>query len=362
MKPVFHEYCKSFIRYIRRKTLSTRTTPLSPLQSVGPLELKMGYPAIYYTASIYYPVLAAIGIPVNLVAIVILSLGNCGLSKCISRYLVGMAAADLLGVIIAVVLSEINNIYVYARSLLITPICAVTLVLRLATMDYSVWLTVAFTFDRCIAICSQTLRERYCSERTATIVILIVGLGCCAKYVPFYFAVEPYCIIDNIPWRCIFGMDYFTLPAWKAYQLFNTITAPLLPIGLILLFNALTVSHIIAANRVRRGLRNSREKKNDPEAENRRKSIMLLFALSANFILLWIPYIVYTMNWQVQNYSYADRYLNTSKYILQQSGIMLQYLCTCTNTCIYTLSQRKFREELKGEVKRLVTLYGRLCS
>ncbi|XP_072094810.1 probable G-protein coupled receptor 139 isoform X2 [Mobula birostris] len=299
---------------------------------------------------------------VNLVAIVILSLGNCGLSKCISRYLVGMAAADLMSVIFAVVLCEINNIYIYALPLLVTPICAVTLTLNVATMDCPVWLTVTFTFDRCLAICSQKLRERYCTERTATIMIVIVGLGSCAKDVPLYFAVEPLFITDNIPWRCIFGKDYFILPAWKAYQLFSILTTPLLPIGLILLFNALTVSHIIAANRVRRALRNSREKKNDPEVENRRKSIILLFALSANFIFLWIPYIVYGMIWQVQNYSYTDRYLNTPPYIVQQFGIMLQYLCTCTNTCIYTLSQRKFREELKRGVKRLVKLCDRLCS
>ncbi|XP_072094347.1 probable G-protein coupled receptor 139 [Mobula birostris] len=298
---------------------------------------------------------------VNLVAILILCLGNCGLSKCICRYLVGMAAADLLGVIIAVIISEINNIYGYAFPLLITPVCAVTHVLRITTMDCSVWLTVAFTFDRCIAICSQELRERYCTERTATIVIVIVVLGSCAKCVPFYFAVEPYLIIDNVPWRCILKAEYIYLPIWKAFQLFHIITAPSLAIGLILLFNALTVSHIIAANRVRRGLRNSSEKKNDPELENRKKSIILLFALSANFILLWIPYIAYTMNWQVQNYFYTDRYLNTPTYILQQFGFMLQFLCTCTNTCIYTLSQRKFREELKGGVKYLVTLNRRLC-
>ncbi|XP_072094915.1 probable G-protein coupled receptor 139 [Mobula birostris] len=299
---------------------------------------------------------------VNLVAIAILSLGNCGLSKCVSRYLVGMAAADLMGVIIAVVLDQINNIYTYALPLLITPVCSVTLVLSVATMDCSVWLTVAFTFDRCIAICSQKLRERYCTERTATIAIVVVCLGSCAKRSPLYFAVEPFLIIDNVPWRYILNTDYLTLPLWKAYQLFNAITTPLLPIGLILVFNALTVSHIIAANRVRRGLRNSREKKNDPEVENRRKSIMLLFALSANFILSWIPFIVYIMNWQVQNYSYTDRHLNTPTYILQQFGFMLQFLCTCTNTCIYTLSQRKFREQLKAGIKHLLTLNGRLCT
>ncbi|XP_059810807.1 probable G-protein coupled receptor 139 [Hypanus sabinus] len=295
-------------------------------------------------------------------AIVILSRGKCGLSKCISRYLVGMAAADLMCTVVAVVIDQINNIYVYAAPLLITPICAVVFVLRLAAMDCSVWLTVAFTFDRCIAICSQKLRERYCSERTATVVIAIVGLGSCARRVPFYFTVDPYLIIDNVPWRCMIKADYMTLPAWKAYQLFNSISTTLLPIGLILLFNTLTVSHIVASNRVRRGLRSGSRDKKDPEVENRRKSVILLFALSANFIVLWIPLIVYTTNWQAQNYFYTDRYLSTPTYILQQCAFMLQFLCTCTNTCIYTLSQRKFREQLKNGIKDLATLNGRLCK
>ncbi|XP_062890828.1 uncharacterized protein LOC134338714 [Mobula hypostoma] len=294
----------------------------------------------------------------NLMAIAILTRRKCGLTKCITIYLVGMATADLLGVIIAVVLEQINNIYVYARFLLITPICAVTHVLRLAIMDCSVWLTVAFTFDRCIAICSQRLRERYCTERTANVVIVIVCVGSCARYAPCYNSVEPYIIVDNVPWRCIGSAEYFTSAVWKAYQMFNTITTPLLPIGLIVLFNAITIRHIIMANRIRRELRQSSDNRKDPEVENRRYSMILLFALSGNFILLWIPFVVYTMNWKIQNYYYTDRYFSNRTYIMQQFGFMLQFLCTCTNTCIYTMSQRKFREELKKGVRYLVTING----
>ncbi|XP_062891271.1 probable G-protein coupled receptor 139 [Mobula hypostoma] len=299
--------------------------------------------------------------PVNLMAIVILCREKCGLCKCITRYLVAMASADLLGVIIGVILERINHIYVFARFLFISPICATSLVFRLAAMDCSVWLTVAFTFDRCIAICSQKLRERFCAERTATTVVVIVGVGSCLRCSPFYFSVDHSAMTNNFPWRCIGRPDYFTSPVWKAYQMFNTITTPLLPIGLILLLNVLTISHIIAANRVRRGLRSSNDNKKDSEVENRRKSMILLFALSANFILLWIPFIVSTMFWQTHNYRYTDRYLNSPSFIVQEFGFMLQFLCTCTNTCIYTLSQRKFREEMKKGVKHLVTFNGRLC-
>ncbi|XP_062891272.1 probable G-protein coupled receptor 139 [Mobula hypostoma] len=300
-------------------------------------------------------------VSINLLAIVILCRGKCGLSKCITLYLVAMATADLMGVIFGVVLERINNIYVFASFLLSTPICATTLVFRLALMDCSVWLTVAFTFDRCIAICSQKLRKRFCTKRTAIIVVVIVGIGSCLRYVPFYFSVDHYEIIDNFPWRCIGRADYFTSPVWKAYQMFNCIITPLLPIAFIVLFNALTVTHIIAANRVRRGLRSSNDNEKDSEVENRRKSMILLFTLSANFILLWIPFIISTLMWQAENYFYTDRYANSTSFIVQEFGFMLQFLCTCTNTCIYTLSQRKFREEMTKGVKHLVTLTGQLC-
>ncbi|XP_059805654.1 probable G-protein coupled receptor 139 [Hypanus sabinus] len=273
-----------------------------------------------------------------------------------------MAAADLMVVIVAVILQTINNIYLFAHFLLITPICAVIDVLRAITMDCSVWFTVAFTSDRGIAICCQKLRERYCTERVATKVIATVGALSCVRCVPLYFAVEPYVIINNIPWRCVEAAKYYTASAWKIYEILESVTTPLLPICFVLLFNALTIKHILAANRVRRGLRKSLENQKDAEVESRRKSMILLFGLSANFILLWMPYIVHSVNWQTENYFYIDRSWSTPIYILQQLGSLFRYLSICTNTCIYGLTQRKFREELKSGAKYLFTLNGRICN
>ncbi|XP_069761005.1 probable G-protein coupled receptor 139 [Narcine bancroftii] len=299
---------------------------------------------------------------VNLIAICILCRGKCGLSKCVSRYLVGMAAADLMAVVIGVILDQVNNIYSYARSLMLTPVCATIVVLRHTAMDCSVWFTVAFTFDRCITICTRTLRERLCTKRIATVVMVIVVIGSCVRCAPFYFAIDPLVIIDNVPWRCITTHEYVTSSFWKTFQLFHVIITPVLPIGFIVLFNALTVSFIVAANNARRALRKKSENQNDPEVENRIKSMILLFSVSANFILLWIPIVVYYMNWQFPNYFYTDRYLNTPSFILQQFGYMLQFLCTCSNTCIYAFSVKRFREELKNGFKYLFTFNGQLSS
>ncbi|XP_048380814.1 uncharacterized protein LOC125449180 isoform X2 [Stegostoma tigrinum] len=61
--------------------------------------------------AIYYPVLAAVGVPANSVAIVILSRGRCGLSLCISYYLLAIAVTDFLVIITAVILNRIGGIY-----------------------------------------------------------------------------------------------------------------------------------------------------------------------------------------------------------------------------------------------------------
>ncbi|XP_067878794.1 probable G-protein coupled receptor 139 [Heterodontus francisci] len=306
---------------------------------------------------------AALGaIVVNLVAIVILSRGKCGLSKCITRYLVGMAAADLLVVIIDVILHRINSMYFPISFLFLTPVCIVNLVAYIVVVDCSVWFTVAFTFDRFVAICCQKLQAKYCTERRATLIIAIVCVFSCVRSVPFYYLMEPAFHIDNVPWHCVPTADYFTSPLWKAYEWIDSIITPLSPMLLILLFNALTIRHIIAANRVRRGLRSNSENQNDPEVKNRRKSMILLFSISANFILLWMTYVVHSVNWPVINYYYTDKYLSNPIYITQQVGFMLQLLSSCTNTCIYGLTQKKFREELKNGLKFLCTLNGKLCQ
>ncbi|XP_067887119.1 probable G-protein coupled receptor 139 [Heterodontus francisci] len=322
----------------------------------------MGYPVIYQIELIYYPILAAISIPVNLVAIVILSRGKCGLSKCITRYLVAMAAADLMVVIVHVILHRINLMHFPVSFLFITPVCAINVVASIGALDCSVWFTVTFTFDRFVAICCQKLQSKYCTEKTATVVIATVFVVSFLKSIPFYYSGEPVVIIDNVPWYCVPTADYLTSPLWRAYECIGSIITPLLPFLLILLFNALTVRHIIMANRVRSGLRNNSENQNDPEVKNRRKSMILLFAISANFILLWMTNVVHTLNWQVVNFYYTDKYYSNPIYITQQVGFMLKLLSSCTNTCIYGLTQRKFREELKNGVKYLFTLNGKLCQ
>ncbi|XP_067870076.1 probable G-protein coupled receptor 139 [Heterodontus francisci] len=309
--------------------------------------------------AIYYPILAAIGVPANLAVIVILSRGRCGLSRCITYYLVSMAVTDLLLIITAVILNRIAGIYFPGSFLSITPVCSLHISLIYASIDCSAWLMVAFTFDRFVIICCQKLKMKYCTTKTAAWIIGTVSTLICLTNTLFYFIYEPLYIINNIPWFCSVKSIFYTSPAWAAFDWIVVILNPCLPFILILLFNALTVRHILVASRARRKLRahSNGENQSDPEMEKRRKSIVLLFAISGSFILLYLLYfitILYVRIADVTFFSGSD--FSASTFILEEYGYMLQFLSSCINPFIYAGTQSKFREELKNGVKYPLSL------
>ncbi|XP_067870062.1 probable G-protein coupled receptor 139 [Heterodontus francisci] len=304
--------------------------------------------------AIYYPVLAAIGVPANLAVIVILSRGRCGLSRCITYYLVSMAVTDLLVIITAVIFNRISGIYFPYSFLSVTLICTLRTMLNYAAVDSSVWLTVTFTFDRFMAICCQKLKIKYCTEKTAGWVIGTVCALSCLKNTFLYFIYEPLYIINNMPYFCGIKLIFYTSPAWIAYDWIHHILTPCLPFILILLLNALTVIHILTASKGRRRLRAHSNGKahSDPEMEKRKKSIVLLFCVSGSFILLYFLDLIAFLYVRITSVTYfSGSNFNQSNFILEESAFMLQLLSSCINPFIYAGTQSKFRDELKNGMK-----------
>ncbi|XP_067881305.1 probable G-protein coupled receptor 139 [Heterodontus francisci] len=273
-----------------------------------------------------------------------------------------MAAADLLVIITADILYQISMYYFPASFMFITPVCRVILVLTSTATDCSVWFTVTFTFDRFVAICCRKLKTKYCTKKTAAVVLATTCILFCLKNVPFYFAYEPGEIINNVPWFCYRMSSYYTDPGWVAFNLFDKVLIPLFPFALILLLNALTVRHILVASQVRKGLRglSNGEDQSDPEMESRRKSVILVFTISGSFILLWLTYVIEFGYYSITGTDPED--YNGSEYILKQVGIMLVNLNCCTNTFIYGVTQSKFREQFMSAVKYPVTSITQLIN
>ncbi|XP_067864717.1 probable G-protein coupled receptor 139 [Heterodontus francisci] len=309
-------------------------------------------PAILQTKDLYYPLLAAFGVPANIMTIAILSRGNCGLSKCICVYMVAMATADLLVMIFNVVVYLIFNYHFPYSFLSYTAVCKFILYITFSNLDMSVWFTVSFTFDRFVSICCQEFKGKFCTRRTATAVIVTLSVLTYLKGVPMFFSYEAERIINNVHWGCQTTLDVYTLPAWSAYSWMQSVSVVLLPFTLMTLLNSLTVKRILLANRARRGLRgNVSESQNDPEMKNRRKSIILLFTISGSFIFLWLTAVGSFAATRLSNSVYYQGDYSNPPYIATETGYLLMYLSSCTNTCIYAATQRKFREELTNALK-----------
>ncbi|XP_059815432.1 probable G-protein coupled receptor 139 [Hypanus sabinus] len=296
------------------------------------------------TRRICYPVIAAIGVPVNLVAIVILSRGKCGLSKGITRYLVAMAVADLMVVVIEVAFYQIVETYrvYWLRPSL--PFCLVHYVLCYVSLDCSVWLTVAFTFDRFVAICWSKIQNKYCTPRIAGRIIGTICVSFCLKNVPYYFLHKERA---SLFWnQCDQKSALHTDPQFEWFYWLDRLLNPLFPFFLILFLNILTVRLILASSRVRRGLRGQRKSENqqDPEMRSRRQSIILLFTLSASFLLCWATT---TLVFIFLRSLYTDLETSIRLWMTQRAGTVIQLFSCCTNTFIYSVTQTKFREQLK---------------
>ncbi|XP_067874768.1 probable G-protein coupled receptor 139 [Heterodontus francisci] len=332
------------------KSLSEYIYDISPYYDLLTLEWQ-----IYYTLlllqCIYYPLLAVIGVPVNLLTIGILSRGKCGLSKCVTRYLVAMSAADLLVFILDLILRQIPIVYwtqfLFLQSI---PVCNIHAVLLYAATDCSVWFTVTFTFDRFVAICCQKLKSKYCSEKTSAVVVGTVTVLSCLKNIFWYLMVTGRYQLVNSPWFCGITDDVLESRVWTTIEFLHNILTPALPFLLILLLNALTVRHILVISRGRRRLRahSSGESRRDPKMESRRKSIILLLVISGNFILLWALLMVFSIGRRMQYLEYRSVHLPV---FMQELGFMLQLLSCCTNTAIYAVTQTLFREQLKNVLK-----------
>ncbi|XP_051899684.1 probable G-protein coupled receptor 139 [Pristis pectinata] len=286
----------------------------------------------------------------NILTAVILNQGRCGFSRGITRYMVAMAISDLFMIIFHVLLRGIYIHYSPNSFLSLSAVCPTFVYLRMASLDYSVWLTVSFTFDRFVSICCPKLRLRYCTDRTAAVVIVSLRALSCLKYVPFHFMYEPLFIQDNVNWGCRTKAAYFTSIWWVAFSWMGNSSLSLLPFALILFLNGLTVRNILAASRVRRRLKGQDGK--DSETENRSKSIVLLFTVSGTAILLWTTGAV-TFICTRTTINFVGNELTSPPAIANEVGVLLIRVSSCANTCIYAMTQSKFRQELKNGIKSI---------
>uniref|UniRef100_UPI00398E37D9 melatonin receptor type 1B-like n=1 Tax=Pristiophorus japonicus TaxID=55135 RepID=UPI00398E37D9 len=276
--------------------------------------------------------------------------------------MVTMAIADLMVCVFNVTISSILSYHFLDSFLMYTNVCRFTAFIQVSSVQLSVWSTVSFSFDRFITICCQKLKLKYCTDRTATVVLTIVGMLSFLINIPVYFRYEPYYIVGDIEWGCRTVTEYGSSPAWIAYKWILNLSVTLVPFPFLLLLNSLTARYILVASRARRALKNrsNGDSSSDPEMKNRRTSIILLFAVSGSFIVLWTPVVIINICFKLTEIIAWEG--SNSLYLAIRITLFLMYASTCTNTCVYALTQRKFREEIKTIVKYPLSFFIKLCK
>ncbi|XP_020387264.2 probable G-protein coupled receptor 139 [Rhincodon typus] len=295
--------------------------------------------------------------------VLILSQGKCGLSQGITHYMRAMATADLMVLIFSVIVNQIIRNHFPGSPLNYTPICRLNVFLQGLSLQLSIWFTIAFTFDRFVAICCHKFKARYCTVSTANVVISTASMLNIMINIPLPFRYEPAYVVNSVQWGCRTITSYHTSLAWAAHRWVTNISNAFLPIPLLLLLNSLTAQHILLASRARQGLKSSstsgaRKLGKDAELKSRRTSIVLLFTISGCFVVLLMPItLIHICVGVTQTVAFQG---SKSLYLAISATYLMMCTSSCTNTCIYALTQRRFREELKNLVKSPFSLLCKL--
>ncbi|XP_048382065.1 C-C chemokine receptor type 6-like [Stegostoma tigrinum] len=293
-----------------------------------------------------------VGGAANLVTIWIISRRKCGLSKCVTVYMLAMATTDLLVLINNVVLYYILSYHFPWSFLFHTALCRVIMYLTAVTTDLSVWCVICFTFDRFVLICCRKIQTKYCTRRTSIKLVITIAVVIVLKEIPVLFAYEPEQIINKVQWGCRSSEAFFSSSAGTGYVWFYSACVFWVPFSLIVLCNALIIKRIVLANRARNGLRSCKiGNESDSEMENRRKSIILLFSITVSFLLLCLPYAVALGVTKLASTIYVRGKFTDPELIAMESADILWYFSCLLNPCIYAATQSKFRAELKNMAK-----------
>ena len=303
------------------------------------------------------PLVLLVGIIGNIFSILVL------LSKSFRHTTTGVylpltAAADILflttGVLEILEVAELFNAREYN-----VWICRIYKVLHYTAGDISIWLLVAFTFDRFVAVCFPFSKQRVCKWKRAVIASATIAVLSLGKNLHELWTRGPE-YKDNGELRRICGSQ-------KQYHVFLDYVRPwivlillmIIPFILILVFNCSIVSGLVKAARNRReslaetlpaspspsGTTGNKRRKSD--SSNFRQTTLMCLSISFAFLICIAPSIVLLIGKPYWKYRGNLAYKNA-----KAISNFLALLNHCINFFLYCVTGQRFRDELKTMLTR----------
>ncbi|KAF7653693.1 hypothetical protein LDENG_00079610 [Lucifuga dentata] len=301
---------------------------------------------------VFYPTLAAVGIPSNTITFLIIWRRNCMLSRSSTFYLMAISVADNLVLFFIVVLELTLKYHQQEPFWSHEPWCSLRDIFNYGAHNASAWLVVVFTVERFVAIHTWKIKSKVCTPRCAAWTILAVFLLSHVFAIPHYWANVS--VNRNNQTRCIYkpGAPSQFIHALVGLQ---TLQAYILPFLIILTLNGLTLRLISRSNRVHITTDlTSRVNKIMPLLRSRkRKSVVLLVTVSMSFVLLSVTRAITQIILRTTHMYTMDRNdYNHQINIAADIGTMLSLSNAAANMYLYVCTQSRFHQECLACVRQ----------
>ncbi|XP_072255204.1 probable G-protein coupled receptor 139 [Pyxicephalus adspersus] len=294
----------------------------------------------------FYPLLAVIGIPSNVLTLLIFWKRDCGLSPSCRCYMVAMSIADTMVLIHIVILELILQNFTPEPFWSRAPWCMIRDVLSYGAYNSSVWLVVCFTFERFIAARTLWRKSKLNTKKCTLYVIGSVFTLSHLFSVPYFWANESKLVNETGRYICIYNTKrpklYVESLVW-----FQNILVYILPYIIIFTLNAFVLRKICHRSKVHCEDGSNFRKQ-------RMKSVVLLLTVSLSFVHLCTTRFVTQIIIKTMHYTIERKDYNQSINIAADIGTMLDLTNTAVNMYLYACTQSRFRKELLQMVKMVV--------
>lgn len=268
-------------------------------------------------------------------------------------YLVALSIADTLVLLVGLLPIWIDALTgCYVRELTDWT-CKLTSVVGLTVSDYSVWLIVALTADRYVAVCHPLRALRLCHAAKAFRLIVGLFVLLLAFNVHSLWTTEIHTFNHTNRCEPATGYEPFALGVWPWL---DACVYCFLPFSVILVLNALIVRAVVRAGARRHALGHSRPSPYDEHRRsessassgvesNARLTIMLLM-ISMTFLVTTLPMNVILIVTTFRKSTAKDQVEATKFRLARTIAELLMYANHSMNFFLYCAAGRKFRSQL----------------
>uniref|UniRef100_A0A8C6FSL0 G protein-coupled receptor 139 n=1 Tax=Moschus moschiferus TaxID=68415 RepID=A0A8C6FSL0_MOSMO len=271
---------------------------------------------------VYYSLLLCLGLPANILTVIILSQLVARRQKSSYNYLLALAAADILVLFFIVFVDFLLEDFILNMQMPQVPNKIIE-VLEFSSIHTSIWITVPLTIDRYIAVCHPLKYHTVSYPARTRKVIISVYVTCFLTSIPYYW------------WPNLWTEDYISTSMHHVLIWIHCFTVYLVPCSIFFILNSIIVYKLRRKSNFRlRGYSTG-------------KTTAILFTITSIFATLWAPRIIMIL-YHLYGAPIQNRWL---AHIMSDVANMLALLNTAINFFLYCFISKRFRTMAAATLK-----------